>query len=96
MLGKGRRRETVPVRLIGELSSKAERTYAVLARAKLGAGTVTAVPLENQCSSLVANAAHCNALLLLPPGTRTYESGASLPGLIIGRSTAAKRREPPA
>ena len=32
-------------------------------------------PLENQCSALVRNPAMANALIVLPEGPATYESG---------------------
>jgi molybdopterin biosynthesis enzyme len=44
-------------------------------RVRAECGRLVAEVLDNQCSSLVGNAARANALVLLPPGERVYGDG---------------------
>ncbi len=61
--------------LRGCLKSRADRRYFVLARLSLAPSGFEVVPLANQCSALVRNAAEANALILLPAGAANFAAG---------------------
>lgn len=67
--------QTTQAVLAGSIHAKADRTYAVHVRVRAERGRLVAEVLDNQCSSLVGNAARANALVLLPPGERVYGDG---------------------
>lgn len=73
--GRGASAAITAADLDGELRAKADRTYAAHAAVRCEHGHLVARVLDNQCSSLVGNAARANALVLLPPGARTYTRG---------------------
>ena len=61
--------------LRGRVKSKAGLRYVILARATVGGDGFEVAPLENQCSVLVRTSADANALIVLPEGPITFETG---------------------
>ena len=75
MCGREPFAQTTQAVLAGSIHARADRTYAVHVRVRAECGRLVAEVLDNQCSSLVGNAARANALVLLPPGERVYGDG---------------------
>ncbi len=74
----GRRATSLPTlraRLTGHVKSKAGRRYVILARAALTPEGFEVTPLPNQCSVLVRTSADANALIVLPEGPVSFDSG---------------------
>lgn len=67
-----------PARLEGRVRAKPQATFASYARIRLDGGRLTAQPLDNQCSSLTRSASEADGFILLPPGERTLEAGATV------------------
>lgn len=65
-------------RLQGRVRAKPGSTYACFAEVRLEAGALVARPLENQCSALTRSASRADGLILMPPGTGTFTSGATV------------------
>jgi len=61
--------------LRGHIKSKAARRYIILAQLALTPEGFEAIPLANQCSVLVRTSAEANALILLPEGPASFDSG---------------------
>jgi molybdopterin molybdotransferase len=74
----GARPRLHPARLDGRVRAKAQATFASYARIRLDGGRLTAQPLDNQCSSLTRSARDADGFILLPPGERTLEAGATV------------------
>ncbi len=66
---------TLQATLAGRAKSKAGSRYVILAQLLLGASGFSVRPLANQCSALVRTAAMANALILLPEGPASFDSG---------------------
>lgn len=79
----------VNARLMGKAKSKAGSRYVVLAQLSLRESQFLVRPLENQCSALVRNPATANALILLPEGPSTYESGEEVTVQVLDWESAA-------
>lgn len=94
LAGRDPEPDAVTAALAGTVHAKAERTYAVHVRVVADAGRLVAEVLENQCSSLVGNAARANGLALLPPGARAYGDGDPVPVRLV--APLMPRRETPA
>jgi molybdopterin molybdotransferase len=65
----------VGVQLDGVVHAKPERHFVMFARLRGVRGELHALPLDNQCSSLVRTSADANALIIVPPGDRTLRPG---------------------
>jgi len=70
--------------LQGDVEAKASRTYAVHVAVETRGSALTARVLENQCSSLVSNAARANGLAIFPPAARRYGEGDIVDVLLVG------------
>lgn len=66
---------TVRATLAGHAKSKAGSRYILFGNLSITRFGFLVEPLENQCSALVRNPATANALIVLPEGPATYESG---------------------
>ena len=65
-----------PARLEGHVRAKPSSTFASYARVRLVGGQLVATPLDNQCSALTRSASDADGFIIVPPGDRTYETGA--------------------
>jgi molybdopterin molybdotransferase len=61
--------------LNGTINAKPGRHFAAFAALAAGPTGFIATPLANQCSSLTRTAAEAAALIIVPPGPRTYGPG---------------------
>jgi molybdopterin molybdotransferase len=66
---------TVMATLAGHAKSKPGSRYILFGNLSITRFGFLVEPLENQCSALVRNPAMANALIVLPEGPATYESG---------------------
>lgn len=67
-----------PARLEGHVRAKPSSTFASYARVRLAGGHLVATPLDNQCSALTRSASDADGFIIVPPGDRTYETGATV------------------
>jgi molybdopterin molybdotransferase len=65
----------LPAELDGSVHRKEHRHFLLFGTLSIRDGTLTARPLENQCSSLVWTAAHANALIVVEPGSGSLHAG---------------------
>lgn len=66
---------TLRATLRGQLKSKPGLRYIILAQLALTSDGFEVSPLPNQCSVLVRTSAEANALILLPEGPASFDSG---------------------
>jgi len=82
LLALGGRRDplpkTHPALLDGRIRAKPNSSYAAYAQIRLRDGRLVATPLDNQCSALTRTASEADGFILMPPGTETYTSGATV------------------
>jgi molybdopterin molybdotransferase len=65
-------------RLEGRVRAKPGSTYACFAEVRVAGGALVARPLDNQCSALTRSASRADGLILMPPGSQTFTSGADV------------------
>lgn len=68
-------RPYVDAALRGSIHRKANRHFLMFASLSVVGGRLEAIPLENQCSSLVRTSADANVLIVVEPGSGTIASG---------------------
>ena len=68
-------RPYVDATLRGSIRRKTNRHFLMFASLSIARGRLEAIPLENQCSSLVRTSADANALIVVEPGSGTIAAG---------------------